>query len=66
MVFQKIGNSQLKRPPHFVDLLGLNSGATATWNFATIFFVKFCLIGKFNQSKSIRDLSIAPNNIAKK
>ena len=43
MGFQKIENSQLKGPPQFVDLLGLNSGATATWNSASRFLVKFCL-----------------------
>ena len=42
MVFQNIANLQLKGPPHFVDLLGLNFGPAATWNSATRFFEKFC------------------------
>ena len=39
--FKKIANSQLKGPPQFVDLPGLNFGTTAAWNSATRFFVKF-------------------------
>ena len=40
---QIITNSQLKGPPQFVDLPGLNFAPTATWNSDTKFFVQFCI-----------------------
>ena len=49
MDFHNIENLQLKKPPQFVDLLGLNFGATVAWEFLWI----LVFIGKFSRPKLI-------------